>query len=103
LSAIWDQILGLYLEFNLSEWLARWKICISNFFSIIEKALEWKIMVHFKAIWYFKGRLPYFLAIWYSLWQFGIICGHLVYFSPFWYVARPKIWQPCVRERFGRN
>jgi hypothetical protein len=26
-------------------------------------------------------------AIWYILWPFGIVCGHLVYYVfPFWYV-----------------
>jgi hypothetical protein len=29
--------------------------------------------------------LGIFTAIWYKLWPFGIVCGHLVYFSPFWY------------------
>jgi hypothetical protein len=24
--------------------------------------------------------------IWNILWPFGIFCGHLVYFFPFWYV-----------------
>jgi hypothetical protein len=37
------------------------------------------------------------------LWPFGIcilyhlvyvLCGHLVYFPPFWYVVPRKIWQP---------
>jgi hypothetical protein len=34
----------------------------------------------------FFAHLEYFMAILYTLWQFGIVCGHLVYFSPFWYV-----------------
>jgi hypothetical protein len=25
---------------------------------------------------------------------FGIVCGDLVYFPPFWYVLPRKIWQP---------
>jgi hypothetical protein len=32
------------------------------------------------------------MAIWY-------ICGHLVYFPPFWYVVPRKIWQPCSCAR----
>jgi hypothetical protein len=49
--------------------------------------LEWKMFV-------------YFMEIWYILWQFGTVvviwccCGNLV-FSPFWYTASRKIWQPC--------
>jgi hypothetical protein len=31
-----------------------------------------------------------FTAIWYILWQFGTVCGHLVYISPFWYVGTNK-------------
>jgi hypothetical protein len=38
-----------------------------------------------------------FTAILYILWTFGIFCGHLVIFFPFWYVEPRKIWQPCTR------
>jgi hypothetical protein len=31
----------------------------------------------------FYDHLEYFTAIWYNLRQFGIVCGHLVYFSQF--------------------
>jgi hypothetical protein len=31
----------------------------------------------------FNDHLEYFTAIWYNLWPFGIVCGHLVYFSSF--------------------
>jgi hypothetical protein len=31
----------------------------------------------------FYDHLEYFMAIWYNLWQVGIVCGHLVYFSHF--------------------
>jgi hypothetical protein len=27
-------------------------------------------------------------------WPFGTFRGHLIYFSPFWYVVPRKIWQP---------
>jgi hypothetical protein len=48
--------------------------------------------------WYVHGHLVYFMAIWYSLWPFGIFYGYLVYFSPFWYVVPRKIWQPWGRK-----
>jgi hypothetical protein len=31
----------------------------------------------------FYDHLEYFMAIWYNLWPFVIVCGHLVYFSQF--------------------
>jgi hypothetical protein len=34
----------------------------------------------------------YFTAIGNILWSFGIFCGHLVYFPPFWYVVPRRIW-----------
>jgi hypothetical protein len=42
----------------------------------------------------FYGHLAYVTAILYTLWPFGIFYGYLLYFSPFWYVAPRKIWQP---------
>jgi hypothetical protein len=30
--------------------------------------------------------LVYFIAIWYSVWQFGIVCGNLVYIAIIWYI-----------------
>jgi hypothetical protein len=30
------------------------------------------------------------MAIYHNLWQYGIACGHLVYFVPFWYVWTKK-------------
>jgi hypothetical protein len=43
----------------------------------------------------FNCHSVYFTAIWYAciLWPFGIFCGYLVYFFPFWYVVPRKIWQ----------
>jgi hypothetical protein len=38
----------------------------------------------------FYDHLEYFTAIWYHLQPFGIVCGHLVYFFPFWYVWTKK-------------
>jgi hypothetical protein len=43
----------------------------------------------------FYVNLVYFTAIGNTLWPFGIFWGHLIYFSPFWYVVPRKIWQPC--------
>jgi hypothetical protein len=39
--------------------------------------------------------LEYFMAIWHNAWQFGIVCGRLVYFSHFGMFGPRKIWQPC--------
>jgi hypothetical protein len=44
-----------------------------------------------------NDHLEYFMAIWYNLWQFGIVCGHLVYFSHFGMFGQRKIWQPCSK------
>jgi hypothetical protein len=38
------------------------------------------------------------MTIWYNIWPFGIVCGHLVYIFPFWYVWTKKIWQPWVTD-----
>jgi hypothetical protein len=38
----------------------------------------------------FYGLLEYFTAILYNLQPFGTVCGHLVYFIPFWYVWTKK-------------
>jgi hypothetical protein len=37
-----------------------------------------------KDVGIFYDHLEYFTVIWYILWPFGIVCVHLVYFSPFW-------------------
>jgi hypothetical protein len=42
----------------------------------------------------FYDRLDYFTAVWYNLWPFGIVCGHLEYFSYFGMFGPRKIWQP---------
>jgi predicted metal-binding membrane protein len=34
------------------------------------------------------------MAIWHNVWQFGIVCGHFVYFSHFGMFVPRKIWQP---------
>jgi hypothetical protein len=54
--------------------------------------LQWKMPVYI-----FYVYLVYFLAIWNTLWPFGIfyIWCFLEHFFPFWYVVQRKIWQPC--------
>jgi hypothetical protein len=44
----------------------------------------------------FYDHLEYFTDIWYNLWPFGIVCGHLLCFSQFGMFGPRKIWQPCV-------
>jgi hypothetical protein len=41
----------------------------------------------------FYDHLEYFKAIWYNLWPFGIVCGHLFYISQFGMFGPRKIWQ----------
>jgi hypothetical protein len=50
-----------------------------------------------KNVCIFYDHLEYFMAIWYNLWPFGIVCGHLVYFPHFGMLGQGKIWQPCLR------
>jgi hypothetical protein len=42
----------------------------------------------------FYEHLKYFTAIWYNLWPFGIVCGHLVYILRLGMFGTRKIWQP---------
>jgi hypothetical protein len=54
----------------------------------------------------FYCHLVFVVVIWYLLWLFGIFCGNLVYFYPFWNVLPRKIWQPwsaggAIEEFFG--
>jgi hypothetical protein len=37
----------------------------------------------------FYDHLEYCMAIWYNLWPFGIVCGHLLFF-PIWIVLTKK-------------
>jgi hypothetical protein len=68
-------------------------------FGKIWRALEWKILL------YFYAHLEYFTAIWFNLWPFGIVCGHLVYFLRFGMFGPRKIWQPChtLAARLQKN
>jgi hypothetical protein len=58
----------------------------------IWRALEWKNV----RILY--DHLEYFTAIRYNLLPFGIVYGHLVYFSRFGMFGARKIWQPWIGE-----
>jgi hypothetical protein len=40
----------------------------------------------------FYDHFKYFTAIWYTLWPFGIVFGHFVYFSHFGMFGPRKIW-----------
>jgi hypothetical protein len=51
----------------------------------------------------FYKRLIHFTVFYYILWIFGIVCGNLVYFSPFWYFVPRKIWQPWLQRRRCKN
>jgi hypothetical protein len=50
----------------------------------------------------FYDHLEYFMDIWYSLRPFGIVCGHLLYFSQFGMFGPRKIWQPCAWLRLQK-
>jgi hypothetical protein len=51
------------------------------------RVLQWKLLVYFMAIWSILWPFGLFYG------HFGLFCGYLVYFSPFWYVAPRKSWQ----------
>jgi hypothetical protein len=42
--------------------------------------------------------LVYFMTVWYNLWPFVIVCGHLVHFSQFGTFGSRKIWQPWSKR-----
>jgi hypothetical protein len=44
----------------------------------------------------FYGHMVNIPTIWYILLHYGIFCGHLVCFDPFWYTVPRKIWQPWL-------
>jgi hypothetical protein len=54
----------------------------------------WRTLLGTETVVIFYDPLEYFTAIWYNLWPFGIVCGHLVYFSLFGMFGPRKIWQP---------
>jgi hypothetical protein len=50
----------------------------------------------------FYVNLEYFMTIWYNLWPFGIVCGHLLHFYQFGMFGPRKIWQPWLRNEKKR-
>jgi hypothetical protein len=46
--------------------------------------VEGRIMEKFMSIWY-----TYYMAVWYIIWPFGILYGHLVYNMAIWYIIWP--------------
>jgi hypothetical protein len=73
--------------------VARWFL-FSNQKSQFGKVLEGLAMEN---LGIFFDHLVYFTAIGNILWPFGIFCGNLVYFSPFWYFGPRKIWHTWSR------
>jgi hypothetical protein len=53
------------------------------------RVLQWKMSVYFMDIW------SILRTFWHISLPYGIFCGNLVYFPPFWYVVPRKLWQPC--------
>jgi hypothetical protein len=45
-------------------------------------------------VFIFYDNMECLMAIWYNLWQFGIVCGHWVYFFHIGMFGPRKIWQP---------
>jgi hypothetical protein len=60
----------------------------SQFGQILEGLALEDVGICYDHLVLFYVCLVYSVAIWSSLWPFGI-------FFPFWYVAPRKIWQPC--------
>jgi hypothetical protein len=51
----------------------------------------------------FYDPLEYYITIWYNLWPFGIVCGHLLYFSQFGTFGPRKILQPEPEASFSNE
>jgi hypothetical protein len=51
----------------------------------------------------FYGHSVHFTVLCYILWTFGVVRGNLVSFSPFWYFAPRKIWQPWSNPAVGQK
>jgi hypothetical protein len=51
--------------------------CQKSQIGLLCRAMEWKILV-------------YFTAMWYILYPIGMLCGYLVHFCQFWHVAPKK-------------
>jgi hypothetical protein len=80
------------LKNRLGSRVARWFVFIPKI----------PIRVYFGVLWNGKysscytyilyHHFEHFTAVWYILFQIGIVCSHLVYFSKF---LSKKIWQKC--------
>jgi hypothetical protein len=46
----------------------------------------------------FYDHWEYFMSIWYNLWPFVIVFGHLSYFPRFGMFGPRKIWQPWLQR-----
>jgi hypothetical protein len=53
------------------------------------RALDWKMLIYFIAIWNILRTLGYFMTIWY------ILCSFVTFFR-FWVSCTKQIWQPCI-------
>jgi hypothetical protein len=40
----------------------------------------WRALCRMEYVCIFYDHLEYFMAIWYNLWPFGMVCGDMVYF-----------------------
>jgi hypothetical protein len=82
-------------------------VCNSSGLPDIRYIFEPKIPIWVNFGGSFNGRCSYILRPLGLLYirPYGIFCGHLAYFSPFWYVVPRKLWQPCdsYKEVFSRH
>jgi hypothetical protein len=58
-------------------------------------AAEWTALRQGCQLVYFQTKNHNLCKFW-SLWPFGIFCGHFGIFFPFWCIVPSKIWQPCL-------
>jgi hypothetical protein len=69
------------------------------------RALEWKMLVYFMLVWnILRSFAKFYGHLVNCVGHLGIIFGHWVYISPFWYIWSRKIWQPWshwVRPTLG--
>jgi hypothetical protein len=56
------------------------------------RALEWKMLVYFMAVWNILRPLGIFYISFVTLWYFG---------TSFWYIVSREIWQPCLQSSSG--
>jgi hypothetical protein len=56
------------------------------------RALDWKVLIYFMAVWNIYRHLGYFMTIWYILCSFGT-------FFLAWVILPRKIWQPWQKQQ----